>query len=225
VQGWGDRNVVTTGFGNLFEPAPTDERQLYTDTFSGTSSAAPMVVGAVLAIQGALRAAGEPLLDPTAMRDLLVSTGLAQGTGGHIGPLPNVPAAFAALNLPLVIEIDVDPASAENSVAPSSDDLVSVAIYSQRTSAGDAFDFDSTQIDAASLKFGVGEASNVTELVVDDVDGDSDLDIVVGFQMQDTGILCDDEDVALQGSTYSGVTFVGVDSITTTGCGGAACHP
>jgi serine protease len=225
VQGWGDRNVVTTGFGDLFEPVPTDERQLYTSTFSGTSSAAPMVVGAALAVQGALRAAGEPLLSPAAMRDLLVATGQPQGTGGHIGPLPNVPAAFAAVNLALVVEMDIDPTSAENEIDPASDEIISVAIHSQSISAGDAIDFDSTQVDVTLLRLGFSEAPVVAQPVVTDVDGDSDLDIVVGFQTQQTGILCEDEDVAMQGSTYPGVEFVATDSITTIGCTALPCHP
>jgi serine protease len=227
MQGWGDRNVMTTGFGDHFEPEPTDIRQLYTSTFSGTSSAAPIVVGAVLAIQGARLAAGELPLDPAAMRDLLVATGQPQGTGGHIGPLPNVPAALAAVisNLPVVIKIDVDPWSLQNEIDPASNNLIPVAIHSQSIGAGDVIDFDSTQVELTSLKLGVGEAPNIAQPLVGDVDGDGDIDTTVGFRTEQTGIVCGDTEVSLFGSTYSGASFVATDIITTNDCDGASCHP
>jgi len=153
VQGWGDKNVMTTGFGDHFDPVPGDDRQLYTATFSGTSSAAPMVVAAALAVQGARQAAGEPPLDSFAMRDLLVATGLAQGTGGHIGPLPNVPAALAATsaNIPLAASIDVDAWSPANEIDPAAAGFLPVAIHTESKSSGDAQDFDATQVDLDSF--------------------------------------------------------------------------
>ena len=62
VQGWG-HNVTTAGYGDAFNPA--DDRQLYTYSFSGTSSATPIVAGAVLAMQGVVKNCGRPLLLPT----------------------------------------------------------------------------------------------------------------------------------------------------------------
>ena len=96
VQGWGD-SVVTTGYGDLFDPQ--DVRQRYTSIFGGTSSAASIVTGAVLSIQGIARAAGLPPLSPKGVRSLLVRTGTAQGGDRteHIGPLPNLPAAVDEL--------------------------------------------------------------------------------------------------------------------------------
>src|SRR5262245_51262837 len=99
VQGWG-QGVVTTGYGGLFmgDPANPDIRQRYTSTFNGTSSASAVVMGAVLAIQGARLNCNQPLLTSEEMRGLLASTGTPQGTGtaGNIGPLPNIRAAIAA---------------------------------------------------------------------------------------------------------------------------------
>jgi len=97
VQGWGQA-VATTGYGDAFNPG--DIRQRYTNTFSGTSSATPIVAGTILAIQGALKAAGIPLAKPKAMRKTLVKTGTPQsnpGTG-HIGPLPRTKAALNKLD-------------------------------------------------------------------------------------------------------------------------------
>ena len=75
VQGWG-REVTTTGYGDL--QGGTNEDFWYTDTFSGTSSASPIVVGALGCIQGVIRAAGNPLLTPEAARTLLRNTGSPQ---------------------------------------------------------------------------------------------------------------------------------------------------
>ncbi|MCA9541390.1 MAG: S8 family serine peptidase, partial [Myxococcales bacterium] len=75
AQGWG-REVTTTGYGDLQGGA--DEDLWYTDRFSGTSSASPIVVGALGCVQGARRAAGVTLLTPATARALLRSTGSPQ---------------------------------------------------------------------------------------------------------------------------------------------------
>lgn len=96
VQGWGE-NVTTTGYGDLFNPNG-DVRQRYTKTFGGTSSASPIVTGAVLAVQGVRKACGLAPLSPAQMRTALVSTGTPQANAGtgRIGPLPRVEAALRA---------------------------------------------------------------------------------------------------------------------------------
>lgn len=75
AQGWG-REVTTTGYGDL---QGGDNRNLwYTDTFSGTSSASPIVVGALACTQGILRSQGRIPLSPTRARDVLHATGSPQ---------------------------------------------------------------------------------------------------------------------------------------------------
>jgi Subtilase family len=75
AQGWG-REVVSTGYGNLQGGSNVD--LWYTGTFSGTSSASPIVVGALASTQGALRASGRPPLSPARARELLRATGSPQ---------------------------------------------------------------------------------------------------------------------------------------------------
>lgn len=96
VQGWGE-NVATTGYGDAFNP-DNDVRRYYTRSFNGTSSATPIVAGAVLVIQGVRKACGLPPAMPLEMRDLLMRTGVTQGEprSTHIGPLPNIAAALKA---------------------------------------------------------------------------------------------------------------------------------
>jgi Subtilase family len=75
AQGWG-REVTTTGYGDL--QGGTNPNLWYTDTFSGTSSASPIVVGALACVQGMLRAANKPKLNPLQARNLLRTTGSPQ---------------------------------------------------------------------------------------------------------------------------------------------------
>lgn len=77
AQGWGEL-VTTCGFGNLTDGGGPDEDFWYTGRFRGTSSAAPMVAGALACVQGILKAAGRGLLDPAAARQLLHNTGTPQ---------------------------------------------------------------------------------------------------------------------------------------------------
>lgn len=93
VQAWG-RCVTTTGYANLYNGGAN---ATYTKTFSGTSSASPIVASAVVALSGIAKQRGITLT-PRQMRDLLKTTGTPQaGTGGNIGPLPNLRAAIAQL--------------------------------------------------------------------------------------------------------------------------------
>jgi hypothetical protein len=74
AQGWG-REVTTTGYGDL--QGGMNEDVWYTDQFSGTSSASPIVVGAAGAYQGIMRARGTPRT-PAQMRTRLRTTGSPQ---------------------------------------------------------------------------------------------------------------------------------------------------
>lgn len=74
AQGWG-REVTTTGYGDL-QGGPNEDLW-YTDSFSGTSSASPIVVGVVASLQGMANALGHALT-PMDVRNLLRSTGSPQ---------------------------------------------------------------------------------------------------------------------------------------------------
>ncbi|WP_239470323.1 S8 family peptidase [Archangium violaceum] len=94
VHAWGEK-VVTLGFGDLFD---SGENQWYTASFGGTSSAAPIVVGAVASLQGAANAAGLGPIPPRALRDLLRTTGTPQASSTkRIGSLPNLREAIPQL--------------------------------------------------------------------------------------------------------------------------------
>jgi hypothetical protein len=100
AQGWGVE-VTTCGYGDL--QGGSNEDFWYTDTFNGTSSASPVVVGALGCVQGVLRAAQRPTLTPQAARGLLRSTGSAQQdapgrpASQRIGHRPDVRALLGAV--------------------------------------------------------------------------------------------------------------------------------
>ncbi len=102
VQGWG-REVTTTGYGDL--QGGSNEDLWYTDVFSGTSSASPIIVGAVGCMQGALRAKSKPLLTPATARNILRTTGSPQQNEPgrpatqRIGNRPNLRQAFTQLGI------------------------------------------------------------------------------------------------------------------------------
>jgi hypothetical protein len=101
AQGWG-WEVTTTGYGDLQGGA--DPNRWYTDQFSGTSSASPIVVAALASTQGVLKAKGMPLMTSQGARDLLRITGSPQQAATdrpvsqRVGNRPNlrqlIPAAL-----------------------------------------------------------------------------------------------------------------------------------
>ncbi|MET7909221.1 S8 family peptidase [Streptomyces avermitilis] len=105
AQGWGREVTTTGGFwdrpGDLQGGA--EEVVWYTDTFSGTSSASPVVVGALAALQGMLKAAAQEPMSPERARAVLRATGSPQQdapgrpASQRIGNRPDIKAAVTHL--------------------------------------------------------------------------------------------------------------------------------
>lgn len=96
LQAWA-QNVRTTGYGD-YSTVGNDFNQRYT-TFSGTSSATPIVASCAIVLQSYYHTLTGNYLTSVQIRDILINTGIPQGTGGHIGPIPNMQAAIDAVNL------------------------------------------------------------------------------------------------------------------------------
>lgn len=93
LNGWGSQ-VTTLAYGDLQGAPFNPETEYYTSHFSGTSSATPIVTGAVLALQGIVKQESDSILDPILMRDILVQTGSPASGSIHIGPRPDILAAW-----------------------------------------------------------------------------------------------------------------------------------
>jgi hypothetical protein len=108
AQGWG-REVTSTGYGDL--QGGTNQDLWYTDQFSGTSSASPIIVGALGCTQGVLRASGRPLLTPATARQLLRDTGTPQQDAPgrpatqRIGNRPNLRQMITKVTKNIIKEI------------------------------------------------------------------------------------------------------------------------
>jgi Subtilase family/FG-GAP-like repeat len=93
VQGWG-REVTSAGYGDL--QGGMNEDLWYTDHFSGTSSASPVVVGSLTCTQGVLRARGHRRLTSDGARRLFRACGSPQQdapgrpASERIGKRPNL---------------------------------------------------------------------------------------------------------------------------------------
>ncbi|MEW5995340.1 MAG: S8 family serine peptidase, partial [Candidatus Zixiibacteriota bacterium] len=137
LQGYGSA-VYTTGYGGLFDGGG-DENQYYTSSFSGTSSASPIVTGAAACLQGYYFATYGVRLSSDQIRDLLVATGTAQlgDTSEHIGPRPNLAGAIAALTAPP--SLYVNPIFIDTSVDEGTTETVELWLINRSTT--DAFDF------------------------------------------------------------------------------------
>jgi subtilisin family serine protease len=89
---WGE-TVTTCGYGDL---AGTGAADFYTNSFSGTSSASPIIAGAAALVQALHKDKAGFWLDPSAMRALLSdpATGTRQGPNvpGFIGIMPDLRA-------------------------------------------------------------------------------------------------------------------------------------
>ncbi|XRD23475.1 S8 family serine peptidase [Lysinibacillus fusiformis] len=94
AQGWGS-GVTTTGYGDLSKKRNIQNRD-YTDFFAGTSSATPLVAGAIACAQGTLIARGKEPMYPALLRYFLTNSGTNQQdesgrpSAQRIGNLPDI---------------------------------------------------------------------------------------------------------------------------------------
>ncbi len=137
LQGYGS-GVYTTGYGGLFD-GDGDENQYYTATFSGTSSASPIITGTAACLQGYNKTTYGAALTSDNIRDVLVATGTPQqgDTSLHIGPRPDLQVAIATLTPPPSLytnPILIDTTVTEGEMGVSE-------LWLINRSASDAFDF------------------------------------------------------------------------------------
>jgi len=152
------------------------------------------------------------------------------GSTGHIWPVVDGDVVEGAGDMTTCgtekFDIDVVPFDEANNIDPESTDDVSVALINMSMADGDYRDFDPTQVDPATLRFGPLESEVVsgTPLVID-VDGDADSDLVYQFNILDAGFVCEDTKAILVGETFTGEGVRGSDDIVTPECEDEGCHP
>ncbi|MEX2498474.1 MAG: nidogen-like domain-containing protein [Wenzhouxiangellaceae bacterium] len=114
----------------------------------------------------------------------------------------------------LIIQIDIDikPEGTPNAVNLRNRGVIPVAILATER-------FDAAQADSETIEFGPdGSKPAHPGGHREDVDGDGDVDLLLHFPTQETGIACDAEAVSLTGETFEGRMIEGSDSILIVGC-------
>ena len=143
--GWG---VYTTGYGSVFTGGG-DENQYYASGFNGTSSATPIVAGAVACLQGYYQTNYNTLLSTDDIRQLLVATGSPQlgDLGKHIGPRPDLHEAINSLNAPLMTSSAIN---LDTSLAEGSSVTMDIDLYNHSTTS--SIDFSISASDSLPIK-------------------------------------------------------------------------
>jgi len=113
------------------------------------------------------------------------------------------------------VQIDVKPGSDPNSINPRSNGVIPVAVLG-------SIDFDATQVDYSTVRFGIAEAAPAHDGHVEDVNDDGYMDAVFHFRTQETGIVCGDTEATLIGEIYDGTSITGTDTVNTVGCKGTS---
>jgi IgA Peptidase M64 len=112
----------------------------------------------------------------------------------------------------MLVAIDIRPRSDANKINPSSTKNINVAIFSGNG-------FDATTVDPNTVRFGAtGAEAAPIHVGLRDVNGDGRRDMVVRFEIQDTGIKCGDTFAFLTGQISNGPSIIGSSPIQTVQC-------
>ena len=110
------------------------------------------------------------------------------------------------------IDIDIKPGSDPNAINPRSKGVIPVAILTTES-------FNAQIVDPSTVQFGPsGAGIGHRSAHLQDVDEDGDLDLVLHFRTQQTGIACGDTTASLTGETFGGIPIQGSQNIVTVGC-------
>ena len=127
-------------------------------------------------------------------------------------------AAYPGIDNVVLVEstiglvINIKPDDSSNTVNPRARGKISVAILTTDT-------FDANTVDATTVRFGAtGTEAAPLAIRLRDVNGDGHTDMVLTFNIEETGIQCGDAAATLTGKTVGGLAIGGSDFINTMGC-------
>ena len=112
----------------------------------------------------------------------------------------------------MVVSVDVRPRSDANKINPNSMNNINVAIFSSNG-------FNATIVDPNTVRFGAtGTEAAPIHVALRDINEYGLFDMVVRFQIQDTGIKCGDTLAVLTGQISNGPGIIGSSPIKTVPC-------
>ncbi len=137
-----------------------------------------------------------------------------------LGNESNVATVTVTVNSVIDAVIDIKPGRGPNSINLGSKGVLSIAILSTQTAAGEADDFDATKVLRDTIKLN-GIEIDPRHVAFEDIDGDGDLDLLLHFSMLDIvdqGILDADSldlifSADFDGGEADGPDIVGSDSV------------
>ena len=101
------------------------------------------------------------------------------------------------------VDVDIKPGSDPNSINLKSKGLVPVAILTTE-------DFDATTVDPITVLFA---GANPLRWATEDIDLDGDMDLVFFFRTQELNLDENSTEAMLEGETFSGLVFYGIDTV------------
>jgi len=132
--------------------------------------------------------------------------------GGPCSQILNLDDLVLMTNAATPVTIDIRPGDPQNTVVAHSDGVIRVAILSTTS-------FDATTVEPATVRFGAtGTEATAVHWSLQDVDENGQVDVVLYFKIQDTGIQCGETEASVTGKTVNGVTLAGADSVRTVPC-------
>jgi hypothetical protein len=105
----------------------------------------------------------------------------------------------------IIVELDIKPGSDPNSININGRGVIPVAILTTD-------EFDAADVNPETAVFVPGHASPA-KYNLEDVDGDGDLDLMLHFRTEETGLAPGDTEAVLRGETYDGLGIKGSDSV------------
>ena len=165
---------------------------------------------------------GSPAIDAVPLASCTVSTdqrgeSRPQGAACDIG-------AFELVQV-LTVAIDIKPGTFPNPLSLKSKGPIPVAILSTAT-------FDATTVNPSTVCFGDADTPAERDCTeahstghIQDVDGDGDLDLLLHYETQQTGIDPGDTQACLTGQTFGGIPIQGCDSVKIVSAAGLSAAP
>lgn len=107
----------------------------------------------------------------------------------------------------LAVDIDVKPDTDDNTIGSKAKGVLPVAVLTTDN-------FDASTVHEEMVRFGPGGAAIAHKRAhVVDVDSDGDLDLLLHFRVQETGLVPGDTEACLSGYTFAGTPLQGCDAI------------